>query len=53
VNSYESIFDGIISELKHSMETIESRIEFLEDAERGMEGFCGLWEEFKKEQTVK
>lgn len=49
---YKSIFDGIIQELNRSKEEIESRIEFLEDAERGMEGFCGLWEEFKTEQTV-
>ncbi|HCL81058.1 MAG TPA: hypothetical protein DHW81_02150, partial [Nitrospiraceae bacterium] len=50
---YKSIFDGIIQELNRSRAEIESRIEFLEDAERGMEGFCGLWEEFKTEQTVK
>ena len=50
---YKSVFDGIIEELNRSKAEIESRIEFLEDAERGMEGFCGLWEEFKTEQTVK
>ncbi|MEW6739632.1 MAG: dynamin family protein [Nitrospirota bacterium] len=50
INSYKSIFDGIISELKHSMETIEARIEFLKGAEKSMEGFCSSWNEFRNKQ---
>ena len=50
INSYKSIFDGIISELKHSMETIEARIEFLEGAGASMERFCSSWNEFRNRQ---
>lgn len=50
IDSYKSIFDGIISELKHSKDTIESRMEFLENAGESMEGFCKLWSEFRNKQ---
>ncbi len=52
IGGYKSIFDEIINEMNRSKETIESRIAFLGNAEKSMEGFCNLWSEFRAAQKA-
>jgi tRNA U34 5-carboxymethylaminomethyl modifying GTPase MnmE/TrmE len=47
IREYRSLFDEIISELARAKRDVESRIEFLEGAEKELEGFYDLWNSFK------